>query len=254
MSNKKKCLGSLCVCVIIGCIIMAIAVSVIRKQNHADKVPSNVNNNSPSLMSVSPPKETGYSWLKPTAGGDNIRAIDNELIFSVDPPNKGCRAMSVWASMNGSLCADIATAPGINPGSVFAMYVITEEPQNRNVDKWWELDLEFLGKRPEDVWINVFSGGVADQTLEKMGNYRALPEKSNSGYHRYCINWDVDEKIASWYVDGIELYSYAMDGTWTKPMRAVISYWAGVAEWTGASGVLSRVSTHVKDIQYNITV
>lgn len=290
--SRKKCVGSACACLVIACIVLAIAIPVSRRQNKSTKdmgpyavfhspsykpgtpnVPVNKPPSPPAgtplispvslppptvkspLGVPSPPSNNGvlsvpYPWLMLTMGEEELEVDKDILTFNMDPSGKNSRITSSWTSTEGTLCADIMTAPGINPGTVFAMYLITKEPQDRNADVWWELDFEFLGKRPDAVWVNVFSNGKPDRNLEKSGNYIGLPHDSNSDYHRYCINWDTSKKKANWTVDGYELYSYGMDDTWTEPMRAVFSYWVGVPEWTGASELSSRISTHVKNIKY----
>ena len=133
------------------------------------------------------------------------------------------------AALSALFCADIKTAPGNNPGLIFAMYMTSGEPVDRNKDKWDELDVELLGKSPSSMWINYFHNGMAETAGTNKPFSPAFA--ANSGFHEYCLDWTAGG-TAKWLVDGEQFHTMALTG-WSKPMFPVASMWARNHPWSG---------------------
>ena len=98
-----------------------------------------------------------------------------------------------------------------------------------NGDPKDEIDIEFVGKRPEIVEYNYWKSG-------RKGAYSREPldfdfsERMN----HYAFEWHPDEII--WFVNGVEHYRSPRDSSRipTHAGKIFLSAWTGKYEWTGA--------------------
>lgn len=202
-----------------------------------------------------------YQWLQVTSGGDLITFADNSIEFGIRAPFAGSQMQSSWTAYSALVCATIATNVGLRnaSASIFAMYAITQHPTDRKRDKWWELDIELLGRTPDALWVNTYTAGVPDSIKQTDGT-RFVPLPANAqhtGEHRYCLDWDT--RNATWSVDGVEVAKRTLDRSWgTQALRLYFSYWAGndqqpgLANWAGGNGVQDDLVSVVKDISYEV--
>ena len=146
----------------------------------------------------------------------------------------GARLEYRTEAMKGRFCSRIKTQSV--SGNAFAMYLTTDEPIDRELEKWDELDFELLGHSPDQVWTNAFHDGKADN----QGWNVALPNGASSDdvEMEYCFVWHVGQ-TAQWLIDGTEVRSMSLQG-WTKRLHPVISFWGSkrdVSSLTSWSGV-----------------
>jgi len=196
----------------------------------------------------------------------------------------GARVVFPQRAASASFCTAVQTAPGLNPGSIFAIYSTSGEPVNRATDQWDELDIELLGKQPGYMWVNWFHNGEVI-TADGVDNGRnvSMPVVANDGFHTYCLDWTIGD-AAVWTIDGEFFDSLSLAG-WCasrsrptcmrcepvlapgqsrlptprriKPMYVSLSYWGYNADWAGAieprdGSNLYDIFTEVKDWVYAI--
>ena len=202
-----------------------------------------------------------YPWLQVTSGGDLIHFAANSIDFGIRAPFAGSQMQSSWTAYSALVCATIATNVGRRnaSGSIFAMYAITQHPVDRRLDKWWELDIELLGRTPGALWVNTYTAGVPDPIKQPDGTrFVPLPASAqHTDEHRYCLDWDT--RNAAWTVDGVEVANRALDRSFgTQALRLYFSYWAGndlkpgLAQWAGGNGVQEDLVAVVKDVAYEL--
>jgi len=206
---------------------------------------------------IVPSAPNPYPWLQITSGGDLIDFGNNSIEFGIRAPFAGSQMRSSWTAYSARVCATIATNVGLRnaTASIFAMYAITQHPKDRKLDKWWELDIELLGRAPDALWVNMFTAGVPDAIIQPDGT-RFIPLPANARHtdeHRYCLDWDT--RRASWTVDGVEVANRTLDRSFsTHALRLYFTYWAGndqtpgLAQWAGGNGVQDDLVAVVKDV------
>lgn len=218
-------------------------------------------NGGPASNAPPPKLPNPYPWLQVTSGSDLITFSNDSISFGIRAPFAGSQMQSSWTAHSAVVCATIATNVGLRnaSGSIFAMYAITQHPKDRKAEKWWELDIELLGRNPGAIWVNTYTAGVPDVVKQPDGT-RFIPLPANTLHtdeHRYCLDWDTAH--ASWAVDGVEVARRTLNRSWsTQALRLFFSYWAGndqkpgLAQWAGGNGVQDDLLAVVKDILYEV--
>jgi len=103
-------------------------------------------------------------------------------------------------------------------------------------DPWQEIDTEFVGRDTSRILLNVFYNPGEEGDLYNYG-YRGTPVLVDLGFdasedfHRYAVEWDVDE--IRWFVDGVLIHKRSA-GRPTPiphlPMRFHINVWPTCSE------------------------
>ena len=95
-------------------------------------------------------------------------------------------------------------------------------------DKRYEIDiLEMLGQEPNRLHFTLHH--VQDGKQHNHKSTRVGPDYS-AGYHIYALDWQ--PKKATWYVDGVEAWSFSDHDVPSKPMWLVLNTTVG-GSWSG---------------------
>ena len=190
-------------------------------------------------------------------GANRMTVKDGITTFKLDHPDDtpfkgthagGTRVVYNWKSLSAYFCADIKVMSGIYPGAIFALYMISGQIESR-VDKWNELDFEFVLFAPNMIWLNTWHEGLP---LPGEDGFREIKDPINSGFHRYCIDWNLKAGIAKWIIDGVEFRSTKLTN-WTKPLQPMMSFWGESSAWAGyTTWPRPLPSVQVKNIAYQI--
>ena len=183
-------------------------------------------------------------------GTTTITTKNGITSIHIQPPNRGARMESTWASRNARICADVKTNSKPMNGTVMGFYAITSHELKGDNGPWWEVDFEFLGKYAETAWLNKFDAGVPDKWT---GLYvKAL--RPHNLWNNYCIDWDIPNKCVRWYTNHRLIRQSVMPASWNTPLHAVFSHWVGkypnTADWAGGDEIFSVATAQLKNIKY----
>jgi endo-1,3-1,4-beta-glycanase ExoK len=93
-----------------------------------------------------------------------------------------------------------------------------------------EIDIEVLGRQPEQVEFNTYLDGEAAH-----GAIVPLPEagRADEGFHTYAFVWEEDR--IRWYVDGVLLHEATGPDLPQEPQKLYISHWntTVMTDWMG---------------------
>ncbi|KAJ3317057.1 hypothetical protein HDV06_002101 [Boothiomyces sp. JEL0866] len=188
-------------------------------------------------------------------GNDKGKIINNDLEITLDEQAQGARLVGP-AQERGKICSTISLT--LVSGSAFAMYLSTNEPQNRQTEKWDELDFEFINTiGGGNVWVNTFHDGKdlqagGDTTLGATSAGASVSDK------KYCIHWDIKDK-AVWTIDDVVVRVFSLQG-WSKPLKPYFSYWgiplnadadAGLLKWFGRRTEKGSHTCHARNVEYS---
>jgi endo-1,3-1,4-beta-glycanase ExoK len=97
-----------------------------------------------------------------------------------------------------------------------------------------EIDVEFLGNRPNAVQANVYHASDANaQLLPPFPIVKDLPFDATADFHTYAFEWDPGE--IRWYADTILVARTTnINQVPTQPMRPMLNLWLSTSEtWAG---------------------
>ncbi|KAJ3269047.1 hypothetical protein HDV01_001916 [Terramyces sp. JEL0728] len=187
-------------------------------------------------------------------GNDKATITSNDLEITLDEQANGARLVGP-PQERGKICSTVSLE--LVSGSAFAMYLSTDEPKNRQTEKWDELDFEFINTIGQgNVWVNTFHDGKdlqagGDATLGSTSAGSSVTDK------RYCIHWDIKDK-AVWTIDNVVVRVFSLQG-WSKPLKPYFSYWgiplgadadASLIKWFGKRTEKGSHSCHAKNVEY----
>ena len=159
-------------------------------------------------------------------GGDRVTRLNHKLVTlqvrldagSTPESNpEGARLEHITEATEGRYCASIQTQSV--SGNAFAMYLTSQEPLDRGSEKWDEIDFEFVGRDPTNVWTNLFHDG------SDVGQGQSIPLGFNPDQvqGRFCLKWKVGESV-EFSINNQTVRTASLAG-WTKPLHAVVSFW-----------------------------
>jgi hypothetical protein len=86
-------------------------------------------------------------------------------------------------------------------GTVSSMFLYQDGSEKNDGRAWVEVDIEVLGKAPNQFQSNIITGNAAKQiTSEK---HHTVSPAANEEFHTYGIEWTPD--YVRWTVDGVEM-------------------------------------------------
>ena len=95
---------------------------------------------------------------------------------------------------------------------------------------WNEIDIEILGRYPDDIQFNTITPG----RVNHLGHHK-LNFSPHQDYHTYAFEWT--PQYVAWFVDGQEVLRQTEGhiSTMTQPQKIMMNVWIPVYEnWTGA--------------------
>ncbi|WP_407444159.1 family 16 glycosylhydrolase [Fibrobacter sp.] len=92
-------------------------------------------------------------------------------------------------------------------GLVSSMFLYHNDSYMGGNEPWVEVDIEILGKNPNEFQSNIISGfGPGDGQPDRKQYseiLHALNPAADAGYHTYCLEWTPD--YISWKIDNVEV-------------------------------------------------
>jgi hypothetical protein len=118
--------------------------------------------------------------------------------------------------------------PAFGSGIVSSFFTY-HDPESFTIDKWNEVDLEFLGKDPALLQFNTIT--------PKQTNHEhayTLPYRAASEFHIYGFEWQPE--YVAWSVDDIEVYRQEQShvGDLVSPQKIMMNIWQpNLPSWVG---------------------
>ncbi len=116
---------------------------------------------------------------------------------------------------------------------------------------WNEIDIEILGRYPNDVQFNTITPGQTSHTSHYPANF-----SPHTDYHTYAFEWT--PQYVAWFIDGTEVYRQTGSHirTLTKPQKIMMNIWnpthaIWVGEWN--PGVLPAFASYDWMAYYSYT-
>lgn len=97
-------------------------------------------------------------------------------------------------------------------------------------ENWNELDIEILGRYPDDVQFNAITPYQTNHVSHQYVDFNPYTD-----YHVYVIEWTPD--YVTWFIDSDEVYRQTDDhiSTLTHPQKIMMNIWPPIYEdWVGA--------------------
>lgn len=97
------------------------------------------------------------------------------------------------------------------------------------IENWNEIDIEILGRYPNDIQFNTITSGQTNHV-----SHYPLPFSPHEDFHIYAIEWT--PTYVAWFVDGIEVYrqSGSHIPTLNKAQKLMMNIWNPEAtNWAG---------------------
>ncbi len=97
------------------------------------------------------------------------------------------------------------------------------------IENWNEIDIEILGRYPNDIQFNTITSGQTNHV-----SHYPLPFSPHEDFHTYAFEWTPN--YVAWFVDGIEVYRQTGDHipTLNKPQKLMMNIWNPEApNWAG---------------------
>jgi beta-glucanase (GH16 family) len=114
-----------------------------------------------------------------------------------------------------------------NSGMLVTFFTFYDAPDF--AQNWNEIDIEILGRYPNEVQYNTIVGN------HKMNEHRQVLEfNPHEGYHVYSFDWTPE--YVSWSVDGKEVYKQSGEhiAAMNKPQKIMMNIWSSsLWDWTG---------------------
>lgn len=140
---------------------------------------------------------------------------------------------------------EIVMRPAAVHGLISAFYVYTGEHFG---DPHEEIDIEFLGRVPDQVFLNRFVDG---EPLEGAKNHD-LGFDSSDMPRLYAFEWAPDS--VKWFANGEQLFEIGVDGGIpTPPAKIYFDIWAGAerdASWSGTAALDAEGEMLVQCVSY----
>jgi len=137
---------------------------------------------------------------------------------------KGAEYRTKLAYTYGRFEASIKSA--YREGMLSSFFTYHDEAGTQN---WNEIDIEILGRYPNDVQFNTITPGQANH----VGHY-PLFTSPHLDYHTYAFEWTPD--YVSWFIDGVEVLKQTGSHiqTLTKAQKIMMNIWNPQYEnWAG---------------------
>lgn len=97
------------------------------------------------------------------------------------------------------------------------------------IENWNEIDIEILGRYPNDIQFNTITSGQTNHV-----SHYPLPFSPHEDFHVYAFEWT--PTYVAWFVDGVEVYRQTGDHipTLNKPQKLMMNIWNPEAtNWAG---------------------
>ncbi len=97
------------------------------------------------------------------------------------------------------------------------------------IENWNEIDIEILGRYPNDIQFNTITSGQTNHV-----SHYPLPFSPHEDFHVYAFEWTPN--YVAWFVDGIEVYRQTGPhiATLNKPQKLMMNIWNPEAtNWAG---------------------
>ena len=184
--------------------------------------------NSWSIDNVEFPEEGGYSLKLLHARSGSMPFVGGEV------------QRTGWVQY-GRIEGIMRPAPG--SGAASGLFTYTG---NHFGDPHDEIDIEWIGNRPDLVQFNVYRDGKA------LGAWKhTLPFEPAAALHLYAFEWDPDE--IRWYVDGELIHSVTSEEVEIpfSPQRLMTHLWTGTLyQWHGEPSFTDGTQAEVRCISY----
>jgi len=97
------------------------------------------------------------------------------------------------------------------------------------LENWNEIDIEILGRYPNDIQFNTITAGQTNHV-----SHYPLPFSPHEDFHIYAFEWTPN--YVAWFVDGVEVYRQTGEHipTLNKPQKLMMNIWYPEASnWSG---------------------
>ncbi|MGB9663431.1 MAG: family 16 glycosylhydrolase [Ignavibacteria bacterium] len=97
------------------------------------------------------------------------------------------------------------------------------------IENWNEIDIEILGRYPNDIQFNTITSGQTNHV-----SHYPLPFSPHEDFHTYAFEWT--PTYVAWFVDDVEVYRQTGDHipTLNKPQKLMMNIWNPEAtNWAG---------------------
>lgn len=97
------------------------------------------------------------------------------------------------------------------------------------LENWNEIDIEILGRYPNDIQFNTITAGQTNHV-----SHYPLPFSPHEDFHVYAFEWTPN--YVAWFVDGVEVYRQTGSHipTLNKPQKLMMNIWNPEAvNWAG---------------------
>lgn len=97
------------------------------------------------------------------------------------------------------------------------------------IENWNEIDIEILGRYPNDIQFNTITAGQTNHV-----SHYPLPFSPHEDFHTYAFEWTPN--YVAWFVDGVEVYRQTGNHipTLNKPQKLMMNIWNPEApNWAG---------------------
>ncbi|MCX8056200.1 MAG: family 16 glycosylhydrolase [Ignavibacteria bacterium] len=97
------------------------------------------------------------------------------------------------------------------------------------IQNWNEIDIEILGRYPNDIQFNTITSGQTNHV-----SHYPLPFSPHEDFHVYAFEWT--PTYVAWFVDGVEVYRQTGEHipTLNKPQKLMMNIWNPEApNWAG---------------------
>ncbi len=140
-------------------------------------------------------------------------------------PYRGAELRTIDSYTYGRFEVRYKAAPGAGQTSTFFTYY--DGPNS--YENWNELDIEILGRYPDDVQFNSITPYQTNHVSHQFVGFNPY-----TNYHVYAIEWTPD--YVAWFVDGEEVYRQTEDhvSTLVQPQKIMMNIWPPIyADWAG---------------------
>jgi len=140
-------------------------------------------------------------------------------------PYRGAELRTIDSYTYGRFEVRYKAAAGAGQTSTFFTYY--DGPNA--FENWNELDIEILGRYPDDVQFNAITPNQTNHVSHQFVGFNPY-----TNYHTYAIEWTPD--YVAWFADGVEMYRQTEDhvSTLTHPQKIMMNIWPPVYEdWAG---------------------
>lgn len=97
------------------------------------------------------------------------------------------------------------------------------------IENWNEIDIEILGRYPNDIQFNTITAGQTNHV-----SHYPLPFSPHEDFHTYAFEWTPN--YVAWFVDDVEVYRQTGShiATLNKPQKLMMNIWNPEApNWAG---------------------